>query len=286
MNLDDFYLKLKNDLRQFKHDVVLSLDTEQKMFLKKNVQYKDKYKNKRCFIIGNGPSLKKQNLKKVSDDIVFTVNLFPKSPLYRLVKSDFHVMIDPFIFNLDLNREEDRDKLETFRKINTTESEPICFFPYVAKSMLEEHGLSSCLSISYLGLGCTFYEGYNAKIDLTKHIPCFRNVVQYAIIIAVYMGFQDIFLMGCDMTGYEQISVLAGKEIELHAYEMDNNEKQAIKNTHLQVSPEYFFEGFYKTFADYRRLYDYAGKRNINLYNATCGGVLQSIPRVDYDKLF
>lgn len=88
------------------------------------------------------------------------------------------------------------------------------------------------------------------------------------------------------MTGYEQISVLAGKEVELHAYSMSENEKRMIRQTHSKMNPETFFEGFYRMFADYRRLYAYVKERNIQLYNATAGGVLDCIPRVDYNTLF
>ena len=284
--MDNLYFKLKNDAKQLKHNVMLLFDVRQKQVLKENKRYKGKYQGKRCFIVGNGPSLKQQDLSKIKDEIVFTVNMFPKSPMYVQVKSDFHVMLDPYIFQLDMEKEEDREKFEIFKRINTSDSRPICFFPYVSREVIEEHGLQQFLSISYIGIVGGFYENYNREFDMTKHMPGFSNVVQFAIEIAMYMGFCEIYLLGCDMTGYEQISVLAGKEVELHAYEMNENEKKAIQNTHSQINPETFFQGFYNMFADYRRLYEYSEKRGIHIYNATQGGVLESLPRVDYNKLF
>lgn len=284
--MDKLYFKMKNDAKQLKHNVFLALDNKQAKVLKKNNIYKNKYLRKRCFIIGNGPSLKHQDLSKTQNDMVFTVNMIPKSPMYTQLKSDFHVMADPFIFQIDMNKEEDREKLETFKKINNEKSSPVCFFPYAGKEIIEKLGLNQFLNIAYIHFAGEFYEGYKKKIDLTKCIPGFCNVVQYAIGIAIYMGFREIYLLGCDMTGYEQISVLAGKEIELHAYEMNENEKKAIQNTHSQINPEAFFRGFYNMFADYRRLYEYSEKRGIHIYNATQGGVLESLPRVDYNKLF
>ena len=32
-------------------------------------------------------------------------------------------------------------------------------------------------------------------------IPSFTTVVQYCIIVAIYMGFNEIYLLGCDSTG-------------------------------------------------------------------------------------
>lgn len=284
--MDNFYYKVKNDLIQLKHNVVLALDTEQKKTLRKNLVYKNRYKNKRCFIVGNGPSVNKQDLSFLKDELVFTVNYFPKSSIYEQVKSNFHIMLDPFIFQFDLEKEEDREKLAFFEKINIADNQPICFFPYASREVIKKNQLDLRLNISYIGMAGFFYENYSREFDLCKHVPGFCNVVQFAIEIAIYMGFKEIYLLGCDMTGYEQISVLAGKEVELHAYEMSENEKKAIKNTHAQINPEQFFEGFYKMFADYRRLYEYSKQREIHLYNATQGGVLDSLPRVDYNKLF
>lgn len=286
--MDNLYFKLKNDAKQIKHNTMLFFDVEQKRVLNENREYKGKYQGKRCFIVGNGPSLQNQDLSKIKDEMVFTVNMFPKSSMYGQVKSDFHVMMDPYIFQLDLSKEENKEKLEIFKKINTADNQPICFFPYVSKNIIEEHGVHRFLKISYLGLGCEFYENYNREFDLTKHIPGFYNVVQYAIEIAIYMGFKEIYLLGCDMTGYECISVLADKEVQRHAYDEDEDEqeKEAFKNHCAQIDLEKFFWGFHKMFADYKRLYIYTKKREINLYNATYGGVLESLPRVDYNKLF
>ena len=42
----------------------------------KNSELKDIHKCKRCFILGNGPSIKKENLKPLKNEIVFALNNF------------------------------------------------------------------------------------------------------------------------------------------------------------------------------------------------------------------
>ena len=284
--MDKIYFKLKNKARFIKHNLEIQFDNKQKKSLKLNLKYKNIYTGKRCFIIGNGPSLKKQDLSKLKNEMVFTVNMMPKSSIYQQVKSNFHVMVDPFIFQMNLEKEEDRHKVDILKQIKSEDNSPICFFPYVSKRVIQELWLEQMLDVSYLHFTEGFYDGYRKNIDLTKCIPGFCNVVQFCIVIAMYMGFKEIYLLGCDMTGYEQISVLAGKEVDLHVYEMNETEKKLIKNTHSQIEPEKFFEGFYKMFADYRRLYEYSQSMGIHIYNATAGGILESFPRVDYNKLF
>ena len=61
--------------------VVLSgQKTESNQYLK---ELKDKYKGKRCFIIGNGPSLTKADLEMLQNEITFATNkiyqIFPQT---------------------------------------------------------------------------------------------------------------------------------------------------------------------------------------------------------------
>ena len=286
--INNFYFRFINNLRQMKHNVAICFDSEEKRILKENGKYKNKYCGKRCFIIGNGPSLKQQDLSKVSQDVVFTVNMFPKSPMYEQVKSDFHVMADAAFFQTDADEETFDSNLEVFKKINTGENRPVCFFPYFHKRMIEEQGLNQFLDISYFHFVKGLYEGYKRKMDLTKCIPGVCNVVQFAIEIAICMGFEEIYLLGCDMTGYEDISVLFGKKIETHVYDTSEKEKEAFRRMHAQkdVVVENFFAGLSCTLMDFRRLKVYCEKQGIHLYNATHGGILESLPRVDYNKLF
>ena len=62
-----------------------------KKFLRKNIEYKDKYKGKRCFIIGNGPSLKKHDLTLLKDEFVLTVNSMTITKEFDLITTDFHL---------------------------------------------------------------------------------------------------------------------------------------------------------------------------------------------------
>lgn len=284
--MDELYFRLKNDVKRVTSNFRLYLSPKKKTILKENRKFFAKFCGQRCFVVGNGPSLKKQDLSKLKNEVVFTVNMLPKSPLFAQVQSNFHVMVDPFIFQIDMRKSEDREKMHILEKINMPPNYPTCFFPYAAKLEIERQGIHRYLNISYLEMGYQIYDDYKKEFDLTKCCPGFSNVVQYAIMIAIYMGFKEIYLIGCDMTGYEQISVLAGKEIELHAYGMNADEKKTIQNTHTQMKPETFFKGFYTMFADYRRLYKYTMERGVSLYNATVGGVLDSIPRVNYNELF
>ena len=50
-----------------------------------NKEFENKYAGKRCFILGNGPSLKDEDLSVLKDEYVFTVNQFARKENFEEV---------------------------------------------------------------------------------------------------------------------------------------------------------------------------------------------------------
>ena len=56
--------------------------------------FENKYVGKRCFIIGSGPSLTKENLSLLKNEKIFIVNRAYKALQLGLPHYDFHVCVD------------------------------------------------------------------------------------------------------------------------------------------------------------------------------------------------
>lgn len=279
---DAKYYKLKNDTKRLYHSGILMIDRKQKKVLKRNVELKNKYSG-RCFIVANGPSLATIDTSLLRSEFVFTVNYAMKSAIYRNLESNIHVMMDPNIFNFQGSED---PRVRQMEGINSKLSRPLCFFPYQAGDKIINYKIDEYLQVMYISSKYSIYDHYKREFDLTKICPGFANVTQYAIMIALYLGFNEIILIGCDMTGYEQLSINAGKESELHIYKMDDTERRMIAETHSTIPTEDYFLGFSNTFADFRRLKEYCEDCGVRLINATAGGVLDEIERVKYSSLF
>ena len=282
--LDAIYYRVKNELKYVKKSVQLMWDKEQKSVLNENTRFHNLHKGQRCFIVGNGPSLRELDLSFISDELVFTVNYFPKSPLYKVVRSNYHILMDPLIF--DFTSIHKGERLQLLHQVASIEKPPICFAQYNIKKRVEDSGVNKMMQFYYVNSGLGIYDGYKRKFNLTKVSPGFSNVVLYATMLAMYMGVEDIYYIGCDMTGYEQFSLKAGKKVEYHVYEANAKDREMMLAQVNDLRGEAFFEGFYHMFREYRLLNDYANKQGVHLYNATKGGVLDSIERVDYESLF
>lgn len=277
-------LKIKN----LTYDIILKyyfLNSKEKIYeLKTNKKYKGKYKCKRCFIIGNGPSIKNQDLTKLASEYVFTVNQSMRLEVFKTIKPQFHFFADPRYYNLNPDLEEDLEVINLIRALSSYK-DITCFFPINAYDFVQKTKLCEDLNISYFLAANTLYEGCQKQLDLTKPIFSVPTVVQFAIQAAVYMGFTDIYLLGCDMTGFEEIRSVDNSMENTYAYELTENEKKRMRRSTMHNGEELFY-AYARNYTIYRLLNSYCKNRDINLYNATEGGLLDNIKRVKYEDLF
>lgn len=248
-----------------------------------NSDLKDIHKGKRCFVVGNAPSINKQDLSLLADEYVFTVNYIYKNPRFSQLKSNYHFFMDPMCFNKETNGK------ETFTAVATEHSKPLCFlsanggYHYV-----KDTGLDRDLDIRYL------FDFVNMKKqpvagDISKEITGFYTVIQTAVLTAVYMGFSEIYLIGCDCTGIvSNIQIMENSDnVQGYSYEFTKEDREKrLKEYQGHVDMEQIFSGWANILHGYPRLNTYCKEHGVKLYNATAGGILESLPRVKYEDLF
>ena len=257
--------------------------------LKLNQKLKDAYKGKRCFIIGNGPSVNKCDLSLLKNEYTFTVNQFPRNNQYENLNPNFHMWADERFFDIDKNRKEDMELIDVMKKVNTTSAKPLVFYKVAAKKIIKEFNLDHEIDIAYfddlaiIG-GCKKIK----DIDFTKPVPRFSTVCHYLICLAVYMGFSEIYILGCDCTGFVTLANTYDESAGnyQYAYEMTENEKKRLKRNNMKCSIQNELKWYANIFDEYEHLFEYCERHNVKLYNATVGGVLSSIPRVKFETLF
>ena len=82
----------------------LKISKNEKKELEKNEEFKNKHLGKRCFIIGNGPSIKNVDLTLLSKEITFTVNQMPRMENFKNIQTNYHIWSDRrfFIDNVEI----------------------------------------------------------------------------------------------------------------------------------------------------------------------------------------
>lgn len=205
-----------------------------------------RYRGRRCFIIGNGPSLRVQDLDKLCTcgEICFGFNVIHK--LYDRTKwrPDFICVKDPLVMaqNYSCIKESNRcpifmSDVNFFYNWDNGENE----YPF--------HDVQERLYFSEnIVLGCS----------------CGASVSYTAIQIGAYMGFSEIYLLGMDCSSWQE-----------HFDEEYWNEDEAFR------APDEA-----KIFQAYQIAEQYSRNHGFRIFNATRGGKLEIFERVDFDSLF
>lgn len=221
---------------------------------------KDTKIGKRCFIVGNGPSLTTTDLEKLKYEDCFAANKIYKIFEKTEWRPKYYVVADWSGLN-----DEDADKVNV---------ETVFFGDHFYRL----HNIKMDNAIVFYGdrLLDTKPESFHFSNDISKGI-CLGATVTYACMqIAVYMGYKEIYLLGIDHN---------------FAYVVDSK-GNIVKNPNVEES-HFFSEDASKAYADmigmsnaYIDAKKYAEMHGIKIYNATRGGALEIYPRVNFDDLF
>lgn len=243
-------------------DVVLNRDLRNE--LKKNSALRNMYKGKRCFIIGNGPSLKEQDLTLLENEYTFVTNNFILHDSINDINPSFYCIVDPNMYT-------GKFPIERLRLMDQKLEQTKLFFRYRAKSYVQENKLFNNKEIHYIKNESYLNDLYNFNMKLSGCIPGTVNVVHTCIMIAAYMGFEEVYLLGCDST------LFIPKPD--HFYKMTDEEGNSTEDLDQKL---FYASYMFKSYKILKKLYD---KKGIKIVNATQGGVLEIFPRGEYEDI-
>lgn len=253
---------------------------------KKNEELRNKYKDKRCFIIGNGPSVREQDLSLLADEVVFATNGFFRYDKYYDAKPDYYCIVDPAFFS----QERGKELLKEIEKICQYERKPAFILPWEEKNVIEqEFKWNEWTDIYYIDGPMSFPDGYRKEWDIRKPIPCPQCVVQTAILLATYMGFKEIYVLGIEQTNLiDGIELYySGKDPSRYVYIDENGSNQkAYYDGSKEVPLEMMLKGYTRIFHLYREIYLYCNSKGVSIYNCTPQSLVDSIPKIKYEDLF
>jgi hypothetical protein len=257
---------IQRDLDEF-------ISSEEREILARNAIFLNRHAGKRCFVIGSGPSLQKQDLSYLKGEIIFSMNSFWKHPILNTWQPTYYCFADPIFFNRP-------DPMKLFfqdlkRQVRTSDF----FVPLSSKRIIDQ--------MNFLPSDKTFFvrnEGEPSestlKLDLTKTLPIVSSVSQLAIMIAVYMGCSPIYLMGLD---HDWLSH-RGQDKHFYDGKSIQNHPEATGLLNYPYIDE--MRSMTALWESYYRLDEAAKGKNLQILNATAGGFLDVFPRANYESLF
>ena len=222
--------------------------------------FKDIHKDRRIFLVGNGPSLSSNDLDILHDnnDISFGFN-----KIYRIFEKtawrpDYYGFTDFFSYKINMNAVENMpgsiflwDVFEDL--IENEKKENVYYFNFMREPFYPELPMFSedITKGTYLGNSVTYDIGFQ---------------------FAAYMGAKEIYLLGMD---HEYASTMTASKSHFCGY-FEEKEKNMNFPLYENKKVELAFEA----------AKEYAKEHDIKIYNATRGGKLEMFERVDFDELF
>ena len=275
------YLKLK----ELEHHATVR---PYKELLQRNIRYRDIHKGERCFILANGPSVNGLDFSLLKDEITFTVNQIVRNPQFEKLNANYHIWSDRIFFEIQDGNEEDMEMLQVIKAVSEIAPKVVIFYGMAAKPMIDKYQLDKCSNIAYfqvLGLNSSIME--KGFIDFTHGLPNYPTVIDYAICLAVYMGFCTIYLLGCDCTGF--INIAQNKMVEakknLYAFEISENAAKRMERYSRQRDIRNELNSYVTLFDEYAKLGEYCKRNGVELFNATDGGLLECLPRIRIEEV-
>lgn len=252
------------DLENKEFDVLdlFDVDDFEPLFQHKELEiYKDIHKGKRIFVIGNGPSLRIEDLNTLhqNHELCIASNFAYRAYDLTPWRADYYCMVDG-------------EAVRCWRAERTNIEGTL----FVGDSYHYAIG-DRDETLNYFHRKNERYYPNRARFsaDLTKGLYEGGTVTYAMLQLAAYMGAAEIYLIGVDH-GWKDGTKLS----DTHFIKNYLTEKDDIPKYNRPIYRKDNIEKAYESAEIYSR------KHGFRIYNATRGGFLEVFERVDFDSLF
>lgn len=230
-------------------------------------RYKGAFAGRRCFFIGNGPSLRAEDLTRLqlAGEVTFAFNRIYNIFDQTAWRPQFYISQDEKMLG---------GCTEEVRRLSAGEK----FIPIQLKWW---HGIDieDAARFNILPQQTDDPQAFLFSDDITRGIYNASTGMYTAAQLAAYMGFSDIYLIGVDhhfrVSQNEQGEIVVDETAKDYFTEKYNPDRDTLYIPNTERST-----------LTYLAMQQHCQARGIRVYNATRGGRLEVFPRVDFDTLF
>lgn len=237
---------------------------------------KNTYNGKRCFIMGNGPSLNKMDLAFFKDEYVWGTNrcylLFNQIDW----RPNFYVAVDKRV--VPDNAAEINELIENNNNIRF----------YLPREFRTSRIINSNENLFWLEekiLSHANLPDSMFSLDPSKYIRTVRTVTITAIQLAIYFGFNPIYLIGCDTSYKVPSSVILENENSdlLISTAQDFNH---FDQSYFGPGKKWHEPHVDRMIEQYEQTKVIADRVGVSIIDATVDGKLTVFPKINYLDLF
>lgn len=245
------------------YDALVSLYRFPHLF--SNSQLKRLRRTEECIIIGNGPSLLREDFNRIALYDCFVANEFYAVKNSELITPLVYTAADPV--PASISKENYTHLLPDFDRM-TKSSETNFVFHLSTYRAIKSGKLPFKYPENIYGfIGKT--SSNNVASDFTKGIGPARFTPMVNTLLAIYMGYKSIYLIGCDQDSYFNF-FCSNKQVVDHAYTTTSVRPYETTNYNWRSASL----ACYKTYNCWHHIKAYAESLGISIYDSTIGGRL------------
>lgn len=224
---------------------------------KKLKKFHNIHRGERCFIVATGPSITYEDLDKIKNEYTFSMNSMVLSfgntnwrpTYYGIQDNNVYKKISDTLWDSGFEHE----RIFVGSRITSRNSIPDDVNKFVLEKM-NQRVMSEFFGIYYTKFSRNFalkaYSGYTITYSLIQ--------------LAYYMGFKEIYLLGCDCN-YVQ-----------------GQKQHFIEHGHIDPTADKAKD---RMLVAYQVANEFCQKTDLKIFNATRGGMLEIFPRVNLDEM-
>ena len=243
----------------------------------RNRRFENKHTGKRCFVLATGPSIREEDLTPLRNEWCIAVSEFYKHQHYRLIRPAYYASAPnhpPFT---------DDDKLRELAEMKQQSQNETFFFAASDKQVVEKSDLvADCQRVHYLDFRI-FGNNPPAQVDLTSALPSPCSAAVIAVWIAIYMGFAEIYLVGCDHNILWKWDPSTSFSVEKSYQHFYNGAPACGHNT---GDVDDLLKNALLVRQTYRWTNQIALQRGTKIFNANPRSYLDVVPRISFAQLF
>ena len=253
--------------------------------------FRNRHRGQRCFVMGNGPSLNKMDLEKLAGEVVFSCNA--AFLLFERVswRPAYYTCVDTRVI---------RDRAPEIRGMLDAHPDITAFFPvsvhlhdgsgtvYEARQIIPPG--QNRYYFNEIGNRESNHPETMFSLDADDYVVQPYTVAITMLQLAAFMGFSEIYLIGCD-TSYKVQETVKQEGRQINGVGLLLTSTRDDDANHFD--PRYFGQGrewhnpqVNKMINHYRWAQLALRRTGIRVFNATVGGQLEVFPRVDFNALF
>lgn len=220
--------------------------------------FKNKHKGKRCFVIANGPSLKKIDFNLLKDEITIGMNR-----IYLM--KEVNGFMPTYLVSVDKTNQIEQFYVD-FDKLDMP-----CFFNFDLRHLFSKRENQYFIK--------TKYSSAFSRNVVDKLFGQGKSVTYQCIQLAYYMGFDEVYIIGKDHSYNTKEKV--GNLISSTGKEENHFIKGYYKKGQTWGPPDYKSEEFAYSLA--KKAFEQDGRI---IKDATIGGKLNIFDKIEYETLF